>query len=261
MGRLEETISGANASGTKALALFVTAGYPTLNTTVQLLIQLHDAGADLIEIGMPFSDPLADGPVIQQSSMTALRNGVTLARILDDVRSVRKSSDVPIVLMGYMNPILRFGPEKFFDTAARAGVDGVIIPELPLGEGENIRAMMRVRGLADILLVAPTSSPERVQAIDSACRGFLYCVSTTGVTGAGAHTPEMEYVRMVKREARRNKVLVGFGISTPDEARMWAGSADGVVVGSALLRKLAAGDPMTAVARWVTDLKTALKGA
>jgi tryptophan synthase alpha subunit len=197
MNRLTTVLSSLRERRKKALALFLTAGYPAADSTPGLVLSLAGAGADIIEIGMPFSDPLADGPVIQQSSATAIQNGVTIAGILDGIRKIRESSAVPLVLMGYINPILSYGSGRFFSDAASAGVDGVILPELTLEESVRFKSEIELNGLSQILLVAPTTPPERITAIDTASGGFLYCVSTTGVTGAaGKGTPDEFLIRV-----------------------------------------------------------------
>jgi tryptophan synthase alpha chain len=238
----------------KALALFLTTGYPTLDATVPLVLELEKAGADIIELGMPFSDPVADGPVIQQSSEVALRNGVTLSHMFRMAEAIRASSTLPVVVMGYVNPILRYGLETFFLDAARAGIDGIILPEVPLEEAVRFEEMLHRTGLALIRLVAPTTPPERVTQIDALSSGFLYCVSSTGVTGGTNGTPVEEYLRRVRPLVRKNPMLVGFGIAGPEEARRYARYADGVVVGSALLKRLTT-EPVDATMRWVRSLK------
>jgi tryptophan synthase alpha chain len=258
MSRIDQRLSELASKNERALALFITSGYPRLDSTVKLVPELESSGADIIELGMPFSDPLADGPVIQESSRIALKNGVTLRKIFADVRALRAHSGIPIVLMGYMNPIFRFGVERFFDTAARVGVDGVIFPELPLEEAEKFRSATALRGLSLILLVTPTTPPERIAAIDAASSGFVYCVSTTGITGRGVQSPVTAYLKNVKRHARKNPVLVGFGISTPAEGRMCARYTDGIVIGSALLKRIGSGDSMKDLNRWVRGFKSAL---
>lgn len=258
-GRIENRLRTLAAKKEKALALFVTAGYPELHSTVDLVLAMERGGADIIEIGMPFSDPLADGPVIQQSSSVAIRNGMTLARLLEDVSHLRSLSDIPVVLMGYLNPIFRFGPDEFFAAAARSGVDGVVLPELPLEESERFAPILMRNSLSQILLVTPTTEPARIQAVDDACSGFLYCVSTTGVTGGEGRKPGAAYVRDVKRSAHRNPVLVGFGIASPDDARMLAQDADGVIIGSALIKQIAAGVPPALLTKWVSGFKAALR--
>lgn len=259
MNRLTDKLSSLRESGEKALALFLTAGFPRINSTPALVLKLEKAGADIVELGMPFSDPLADGPVIQAASEGALKNGVTLKSILADVRQIRSKSDLPIVLMGYLNPILAYGAERFFADAERAGVDGVIFPELPLEESDRFNTALRTHRLANILLVTPTSSPERIEAIDAASEGFLYCVSATGVTGMKGHRAGAGYVNHVKSHARRNPVLVGFGISSTADARAMAEHADGIIVGSALLKRLASGEAPTHTMEWVRRLKQAIQ--
>ncbi len=258
MNRLTAVLSFLRDRKKKALALFLTAGYPAGDSTPGLVLSLAGAGADIIEIGMPFSDPLADGPVIQQSSAVALENGVTIAGILDAVRTIRKTSPVPLVLMGYINPILSYGVERFFRDASSSGVDGVILPELTLEESVRFRDEFSRSGLSQILLVAPTTPSDRVTAIDEASGGFLYCVSTTGVTGsAGKGTPD-EFLARVRKCATKNPVLVGFGISTAGEARHAALLSDGVIIGSALIRRLSQGEPIGSITAWVSSIRDAL---
>jgi tryptophan synthase alpha chain len=258
MNRLGTVLSSLRERRKKALALFLTAGYPARDSTPDLVLSLAGAGADIIEIGMPFSDPLADGPVIQQSSAIALGNGVTIAGILDGVRTIRKTSSVPLVLMGYINPILSYGSDRFFRDAAASGVDGVILPEITLEESVLFRDEISRNGLSQILLVAPTTPSDRVIAIDAASTGFLYCVSTTGVTGsAGKGTPD-EFLIRVKNCAKMNPVLVGFGISTAMEARHAASLSDGVIIGSALIRRLSEGEQVASISGWVGSIRDAL---
>jgi tryptophan synthase alpha chain len=256
--RLVGSLTRMRASNEKALALFLTAGYPRRESTRELVPVLAAAGADLIEIGMPFSDPLADGPVIQQSSAVSIANGTTLSGILEDLRAIRRASSVPVVLMGYMNPILSYGAERFFADAALAGADGVILPELPLEESGRFGALIAACGLAQILLVTPTTPDERIVAIDNASTGFLYCVATTGVTGAGGGDVARGYLNRVRKHASRNPVLVGFGIAGAEDAQRVVRDADGVIIGSALIRKLAVGEAMGRIAGWVGEIKAAM---
>ena len=258
MNRLTTVLSTLRERRKKALALFLTAGYPAADSTPGLVLSLAGAGADIIEIGMPFSDPLADGPVIQQSSTVAIQNGVTIAGILDGVRKIRESSAVPLVLMGYINPILSYGSDRFFRDAASSGVDGVILPELTLEESVRFKSEIARNGLSQILLVAPTTPPDRITLIDAASSGFLYCVSTTGVTGStGKGTPD-EFLARVRTCAKKNPVLVGFGISTAGEARHAALLSDGVIIGSALIRRLSQGEPLASITGWVSSIRDAL---
>jgi tryptophan synthase alpha chain len=256
--RIEDRLSLRAGRKEKALACFVTSGFPNQKSTVPLVLEIADQGADIIELGMPFSDPLADGPVIQHASHTALQQGATLGKVLAHAKSIRRASDVPLVLMGYLNPIMKFGAEKFFEEAASAGVDGLILPELPYEETDRYRELFDRTGLANILLVTPTTPSERIASIDRASEGFLYCVSSTGVTGSAGQKIAKQYIRRVKQTARKNRVLVGFGIATPDDARSAAEYADGVVIGSALLRKCANGESLKNIGRWVRTIRKAL---
>lgn len=259
VARITERLHELGVKGEKALTLFITAGYPRKDSTSEIALELEAGGADIIEIGMPFSDPLADGPVIQESSAAALRNGVTLDSIFDDVRSIRKSSGIPIVLMGYLNPILRYGTEDFFRTAGEAGVDGIILPEVPKEESGDFAQMIHANDMSNILLVAPTTPDNRIAEIDSESGGFLYCVSTTGVTGRKTGDGVDEYISRVKSIAKKNPVLVGFGVSTPSEARRLARHADGVIIGSALIQRIANGYHNGGVRNWVKEFKDVLR--
>jgi tryptophan synthase alpha chain len=236
--RLHKRLEAQRSRKRRALAFFYTAGYPAIDSTVQVGRALAAGGADVIELGMPFSDPLADGPVIQRSSELALRNGMSLKLLLEQTRSLRKEVDTPIVLMGYLNPILRYGSRKFFADAAAAGVDGIILPELPLEEAGRYAGELREAGIAQILLVTPTTPPARLEEIDSLASGFVYCVSMTGVTGGQVSAGIAEYLRGVRAHVARNPMLVGFGISTPEQAAVMGAEADGVIIGTALIRRL-----------------------
>jgi tryptophan synthase alpha chain len=258
MSRLKARLHALRAERRKALAVFLTAGVPTPQATVPLVLALEQAGADLIEIGIPFSDPLADGPVIQQSSTLALRNGITLRHILDIVAAIRKRSGIPIALMGYLNPLLRYGFADFSRRAAAAGVDGMILPEVPLEEQQPYSAVLAQHRLDNILLVTPTSPVSRIRRIDARSQGFLYCVSMTGVTGARIGRIDGRYVQRVTRNAVKNPVLVGFGIAGAADARRYAEFADGVIVGSAFLRRLLVPGGLKTAVRWITTLRTAL---
>jgi len=256
--RIQNRIIGAVEDGEKALALFTTAGFPRLDSLTEIVPLLEKGGADIVEIGMPFSDPLADGPAIQHSSMIALKNGITLDLIFEQIRAIRLESSIPIALMGYLNPILRYGVERFLATAAKSGVDGLILPELPLEESGEYRSQAQRFGLSTILLVTPTTSEERIEAIDRASSGFLYCVSTTGVTGSAIGKSPEEYIQTVKLFAKRNPVLVGFGVSSHESAHRFARSSDGVVIGSALIRLLEEGVSGIELEEWVAGYKASL---
>jgi tryptophan synthase alpha chain len=258
MNALQDRLTNNKQRGVSSLVLFLTGGYPTLNSTLDLVLALEEGGADAVEIGMPFSDPMADGAMIQRSSGVALANGVTIPWLLEQVARLRDRTSLPLILMGYVNPIFRYGVDRFFVDAAAAGVDGVILPEVPLGEWERFRAKVEAQHLCGILLVSPTTSPERVRAIDEASSGFLYAVSSTGVTGGTATGNTIEYVRETRKQVKKNPMLVGFGISLPGHAKAYADAADGVVVGSALLRELEAGRGASDVSGWVRDFRDAL---
>jgi tryptophan synthase alpha chain len=258
MNRITEKLQSLSARKEKALVCFLTAGFPTIDATVPLVLEIEKGGADIIELGMPFSDPLADGPVIQHSSQVALSQGITLDKILSHVKTIRQSSKIPLVLMGYLNPILAYGAKKFFKAATRAGVDGIILPELPFEESNRYKSILDGIGLANILLVTPTTPPKRIAMIDRASIGFLYCVSSTGVTGSTNKILSGSYVSIVKKNAKKNPVLVGFGIKTPADAHRIAQHADGVIVGSALVQRIAGGESMKEIGVWVRQLKEAM---
>jgi tryptophan synthase alpha chain len=256
--RLTTKLTQLKKRNEKALVLFLTAGFPKLESTVPLVLELAQAGADIIELGMPFSDPLADGPIIQASSQQAIKNGITLDKILNQVKEIRKHTDIPLVLMGYLTPILHYGEEKFFANAAKVGVDGIILPEVPLEETDRFLSFTRKHHLADILLVSPATSDKRIREIDKISSGFLYCVSTTGVTGRSSIGDIKSYVKRVKYNAKKNPVLVGFGIKTPADAKRISQNADGVIVGSALIQKIAQASTATEISDWVWQLKNAM---
>lgn len=258
MNLLADRLMSNRQRGVPSLVLFLTGGYPTLESTVDLVLGLEDGGADAVEIGMPFSDPMADGAMIQRSSAVALANGVTIPWMLEKVSRLRERTSMPLILMGYVNPIFRYGAGRFFVDAAAAGADGVILPEVPLGEWERFRTMVQAQHLCGILLAAPTTSPERVRAIDEASSGFLYAVSSTGVTGGTPDEHTMEYIKEMRKHVRKNPMLAGFGISSPGHAQAFARVADGVVIGSALLRELEAGRGASEVSAWVKGFRVAL---
>jgi tryptophan synthase alpha chain len=258
MNRIESTLERLRSRGEKALGLFVTAGFPGKNSTPQIAEALEEGGADFLELGMPFSDPLADGPVIQESSAVSLTNGTTVRSILNDVEAIRRRSDIPIILMGYCTPVLAYGEDNFFADAGRAGVDGVILPEVPLEEFDRFGCRLERNGLAGILLVTPLTSGERIEAIDARSRGFLYCVSGTGVTGARKERAPAAYFEHLHRHVRRNPLLAGFGVSSPDDARAYGPVADGVIVGSALVRFLRDSPGKSEIAKWVGRYKLSM---
>jgi tryptophan synthase alpha chain len=254
--------ASANKEGRAALMPYFTLGYPDPATSLDVVEAIAQAGADLIELGVPFSDPLADGPTIQHSTQVALEQGVNTAQCIEMVASLRaRGVTQPFMLMGYINPILAFGVERFVAEATVAGADGFIVPDLPPEEAVEIEAACRSHERALVYLLAPTSPPERVELLASHTTGFLYLVSLVGVTGArNALPPHLaDFVQRVRAVAR-TPLAVGFGISTPEQARAVGQLADGVIVGSALIR--AAGqsaDPALAAADFVHDLRTGLE--
>jgi len=239
MLKLQEYFTNGPARERKLLSLFLTAGFPTPAATIPLLHLLADNGADLIELGMPFSDPLADGPTIQRTSQIALQNGITVKKVLQLVAEVTPRLRPPVILMGYYNPIFKFGPEQFVREAAQAGAQGLIIPDLPPEESRPLQDAAASAGLSLIYLVSPNTLPHRLQLIDELTTSFVYAVSITGVTGArdAVAATTMEFLQRLRRELR-HPVLVGFGVANAADARLLASHCDGVIVGSALLNEI-----------------------
>lgn len=236
MNRINKKFQELRDDGARAFMPYLCAGDPNPELTSKLLLTLVDAGADLIELGVPFSDPIADGPTIQRASERALTHNISLQQILDIVASVRPETDIPIALMSYYNPIFRMGEETFCKAAQAAGVDGVIVPDLPPEQAQPLLEVAPKYNLATIFLVAPTSPPERMQLIASISTGFIYCVSVTGVTGARAMLSD-EIAPMITelRKHTDKPISVGFGVSTAEQATQIAQVADGVIVGSAIV--------------------------
>lgn len=238
---------------------YVTAGHPSASSTLPLLRALDDAGADVIELGVPFSDPLADGPTIQKSSFQALQNGTTVEGVLSDLALFRAESERPVVLFTYLNPVLRYGVDRFLADAAEAGANGLLLTDLPTGSDREIEEAIMTSPLDLIRLLAPTTPVERVPEVARGGSGFLYYISRTGVTGARSElrTGLADEVMKV-RDLVDLPVAVGFGISTPEQAAVVGASADGVVVGSALVRSLDEGG-IEAGAAFVASLRAALQ--
>jgi len=237
MGRIGKKFESLRAKNEKALVVYLTAGDPSLAVTKELIFGLEKAGVDILEIGVPFSDPTADGPVIQAASQRALKTGTTLAGVLKMVADFRLSSQIPIVLFGYFNPIFAYGVEKFARTASEAGVDGVLVVDLPPEEAHELRVYSDAAGLDFISLVAPTSGKDRMKTILKTATGFLYYISITGVTGTAA--PKIEDIaREVSKIRKLTKmpIAVGFGISNAKQAKQIGAVADGIVIGSAVVK-------------------------
>ncbi|HEX6937827.1 MAG TPA: tryptophan synthase subunit alpha [Longimicrobiales bacterium] len=248
-GRIGERFARLRADGARALITYLTAGYPRPADTGALLDAVADGGADVIELGVPFSDPLADGPTIQRASQRALESGVTLAWTLEQLSAFRARSATPVVLFTYLNPVLGYGVDRFLRDARDAGADGVLLTDLPVGSDAALEEAFEGSPLALVRLIAPTTPPDRAARIASRAQGFLYYISRTGVTGA-TRTLRSEIGREVEalRAHARAPIAVGFGISTPDQAAEVARAADGVVVGSALIDALDRGGAADLVA-------------
>ena len=236
---------------------FITAGYPHIDSTVDLALACAEAGADMIEIGIPFSDPLADGPVIQASSQKALENGITVEKILQQVRKIRNSTDVPLVLMGYINPIFRLDCELFIDYCREVGVDGLIIPDLPFHEAGNFCELAKARDVSPILLVAPNTPGEQIKTISELSQELIYAVSILGITGNDLASKEAltEYLQRV-RNYSITPFIVGFGIKSRDDVTWFNQFSDGAVVGSAIIERIkGSANPTTEVKVFIKMLK------
>ena len=257
--RIRVAFARAHEAGRAAFMPYQMLGHPTIDQSLAVVQAIAAAGADLFELGLPFSDPLADGPVVQAAAQRALDNGVTVARSLEMVRQLRAAiPETPFCLMGYVNPLLRYGLERFVADAAAAGADGLIVPDLPPDEPEaaQLIAACRQHGLATVFLLAPTSTPERIALGVARSQGFVYLVSVAGVTGARDRLPDTlaSFVASVRQQAQRQSpvepvyLAVGFGISTPEQAQQVAAMADGVIVGSALVKLAEQAQPNSAPA-------------
>lgn len=237
MNRISNKFSELKEKGRIALVTYITAGDPSLNTTEDIVLKLEQSGADIIELGVPFSDPMADGPAIQLASERALEGGTTLKDVLETIRKIRKVSEVPIILFGYYNPFFHYGLKEFSTEAAEAGADGVLVVDLPPEEAPELKVNLDKASLDLIFLLAPTSTNERVELVASHASGFVYLVSVTGVTGA---RPDLDYsldsLTDQIKSATRLPVGVGFGVSSPEQVEKIAEYADAVIVGSAIVR-------------------------
>jgi tryptophan synthase alpha chain len=258
--RLAATFAGLRSRGERALVAYLTAGDPSLAATQRLVREAAARGADVIELGVPFSDPIADGPVIQRAAMRALERGTSVARVLETVATLRAETDVPLVLFTYYNPVLAFGLKAFARTAADAGVDGVIVVDLPPEEAGPFAAEAETAGLDLVHLVAPTSTPPRVRLIARRSRGFIYVVALTGVTGERRELPRnLEAQIRALRRVTTKPVCVGFGIGHPDQVAAVGRLADGVIVGSAIVRLIEEGAGSPTLVKDVGDFIAALK--
>ena len=264
MERIERKFEDLRSKNEKALIVYLTAGDPSLDATRTLALALGEAGVDILEIGVPFSDPTADGPVIQAASQRALKTGTTLAGVLRMVADIRRISQIPIVLFGYFNPVFAYGVEKFAASASEAGVDGVLVVDLPPEEAQELRVHTDAAGLDFISLVAPTTGHDRLKTILSSATGFLYYISITGVTGTAA--PKIgDIAREVGKIRKLTKmpIAVGFGIANAAQAKEIAAVADGIVIGSAVVKLIdenrKSGDLLKIVSDYVKAIKAVLR--
>ncbi|HXH66509.1 MAG TPA: tryptophan synthase subunit alpha [Candidatus Limnocylindrales bacterium] len=260
--RILKRFAELRASGELGIVAYITAGDPSLDASHKFVLALADAGADVIELGVPFSDPVADGPTIQRASERALKAGASLAGVLELVRRIRQTSQVPLVLFTYFNPILQMGLEKFASAAAQAGADGVLVTDLSPEESEDYRRIIRAQNLDTIFLAAPTSDDERLRKISACSSGFLYLVSRTGVTGAKDALPD-DLPGLLRRVRHFTDlpVAVGFGISLPGHVSVLGGLADAAVVGSALVSEIEKAESVDAAAAALRERIRALKEA
>jgi tryptophan synthase alpha chain len=261
MNRIELKFKELRKAKKKAFIAFITAGYPDLEITRKLILEFSKIGVDIIELGIPFSDPMADGPVIQESSQKALEKKTTLDKVLRLVKNIRKFTDIPICFMSYFNPIFCYTEKRFIQTAMACGVDGVIIPDLPAEEGRIFARQAKKSGLDTIFFVSPTTSKKRIDLVSQLSTGFIYYVSSTGVTGARRRlAADMKrQVRLVKRHTSK-PVCVGFGVSSPKQVKQIQSFCDGVIVGSAIIKKIRENIGKPGLIKKVADFAAKLKG-
>ncbi|HEY0651707.1 MAG TPA: tryptophan synthase subunit alpha [Chryseosolibacter sp.] len=262
---MRNRITSLFSSGKKdVLSIFYTAGFPTLNDTVEIANELEKAGADIIEIGIPFSDPVADGPTIQQSNKVALDNGMNVKLLLEQVREIRKTVKLPIILMGYLNPVMQYGVEKFVKDAADAGVDGLILPDMPVYEfEERYKALFQQNNMCNTFLISPTTSEDRIRRIDAMTEGFIYAVSASSTTGAKKEfsAEQVTYFEKLKNMNLKNPILIGFGISDRETFTKASGYGAGAIVGSAFITLLQNSSALSSdIAMFITKLKGNIKG-
>lgn len=242
MNRIEQKLQ----ENKKLLSLYFTAGYPAIDDTVSILRQLQESGVDMVEIGLPFSDPLADGPTIQASSTAALKNGMTTERLFNQLDGIREIIDIPLIVMGYFNPMLQYGVEKFCSRCHKIGIDGIIMPDLPLAEYEaEYKDIFEKYGLINVFLITPQTSDARIKQIDNATKGFIYMVSsasTTGATSGFSHTTS-DYFERIAAMKLRSKQIVGFGISNSETFNAATKHQKGAIIGSAFIKYITENGP------------------
>ena len=260
MNRIEKCFSDLKEKNEKALITFITAGDPDLETTEKAVFEMFDNGADIIELGVPFSDPVAEGVTIQKSSLRSLKNGTNLTKIFETVKRIREKTEKPLILMMYINTIFVYGTDRFFADCKQYGIDGVIVPDMPFEERDEVQEFAEKYGVLNINLVAPTSR-NRIEKIASESKGFLYCVSSTGVTGVrSGYTTDFDDFFGTIRKYAKCPCAVGFGISGPEQAKKMSGYCDGVIVGSAIVRifEEKGSEASKAAGEFVKSLKDAL---
>lgn len=258
MSRLEEKFANLKENGKKGLIIYITAGLPDAETTVKAVLEAEKAGADIIELGIPFSDPMADGPVIQAASYTAIKNGMTVKGVLEIVREIRKTSQIPLVGMGYVNNMLHYGFEKFTADAAEAGLDGLIVPDVPHEESAEMKAACKANGMHLVEFVTPGTTDSRISETCTTADGFIYCVSINGVTGVRKidYSPINSVIEHVKKQTA-TPCAVGFGIGSVEAAIDAAKQADAVIVGSAVVKRIAEGK-LAEACEFINSLRSAL---
>lgn len=260
MNRIEKCFSDLKKRNEKALITFITAGDPDLEATERAVFEMFDNGADIIELGVPFSDPVAEGVTIQKSSLRSLKNGTNLTKIFETVKRIREKTEKPLILMMYINTIFVYGTDRFFADCKQYGIDGVIVPDMPFEERDEVQEFAEKYGVLNINLVAPTSR-NRIEKIASESKGFLYCVSSTGVTGVrSGYTTDFDDFFGTIRKYAKCPCAVGFGISGPEQAKKMSGYCDGVIVGSAIVRifEEKGADAPKAAGEFVKSLKEAI---
>lgn len=257
MSRIGKKFREVRGRNGKAFIPYIMAGHPTIERTKEMVAILEECGADIIELGVPFSDPLADGPTIQKAAQTALSRGVTLKTVIGLVSGLRNTTQIPVILMTYYNPIFRYGEEKFVQDASGAGVDGIIVPDLPPDEARNLIHFSKKAGLDTIFLLAPTSTDQRIKKVSALSTGFIYYVSITGITGSKLSLDPAIEAHIAKiRRTGNTPVSVGFGIATPEEASGVARYADGVIVGSAIVKRVT--EPDAGLKEYILSLRRAI---
>ena len=260
MSQIENRINKLFADNDgKVLSIYFTAGYPNLDTTVEIIRELEEAGVNLVEIGMPFSDPLADGPTIQDSSQIALNNGMNIKLLFEQLSEIRNSIQIPLILMGYLNPILQYGIQNFCEKCNEIGIDGLIIPDLPLDVYTNdYKDIFDQNNLKNILLITPQTSEGRIREIDSVSNGFIYAVSSYSITGAKTwiSDEQVEYLKRIQSYKLNNPIVVGFGISDKESFTKVTEHTDGAIIGSAFIKAISNGEGLSsAIKNFISSIK------